>query len=194
MLSHLSSGEITQANNELEYLKWYNNNFKIYLEKFKGLKLKKRTFTLTELESGYNMCLAIEKTIEAALLAKKGEFEKAKTLISEAIILNKNNHATLNTYEHWFMISQLDILIRTGDYLQAKKIGIRLKQKSWTATAMNSKLFTQEDFSFLMVFLKYKEGNYNSALLNLNILEQEYPNSGRIKQLKNDINTIIETN
>jgi hypothetical protein len=149
---------------------------------------KSSGYSDTELESSYNLCTAIEKTIEATILSKKEENKNAELLISEAILLNNENHTANDIYKPWLLLSQLDISIRTGNLIQAKKTAIKLKRISGLAHTLNCRQYSQEEFQFLLSFLKYKEGNVESALTSIELLEIDYPNSVRIQQLKNDIN------
>ena len=145
---------------------------------------KKATgYSDTELDSKYNLCLAIEKTIEATILSKKGENLKAETLINEATLLNANNRDN-HKYTPWILLSQLDISIRIGNLIEAKKAIVKLKYFSSTSGDLKYRQYSQEDYQFLKCFLKYKEGNLESVLISLEIMGTEYPNNIRIQQLK----------
>tara|TARA_B110000240_G_scaffold131779_1_gene146219 strand:+ start:626 stop:2782 length:2157 start_codon:yes stop_codon:yes gene_type:complete len=184
-LSYLKSGELTQAENELNFLKWYNNNFLQYKTIRKKMSSRKKAtgYSDTELDSKYNLCLAIEKTIEATILSKKGENLKAETLINEATLLNANNRDN-HKYTPWILLSQLDISIRIGNLIEAKKAIVKLKYFSSTSGDLKYRQYSQEDYQFLKCFLKYKEGNLESVLISLEIMGTEYPNNIRIQQLK----------
>jgi uncharacterized protein HemY len=89
------------------------------------------------------------------------------------------------------LLTELEVSIRVSDYVEAKKTAIKIKNNMWKANAIRAKLFSVEDYQFLMAYMKFKQNKYQSALSSLGIMETEHPNSIRVLSLTKDIYQIL---
>ena len=187
ILSYSKSGEIAQAQAELDFLKWYNENHRVFNEQYEQRKLRKKAngFSDVEYASSYAQCLAIEKAVEAVLLSKNGETEKAEKLIDEAVALNLEYPTNTNRYGTWYALTKLEILIRNNNFIEARKLAVKIRKTAFLAS-ISQKFYNEEDFKFLLAFMKFKQEQYQSVINELTILEQSNPKSKRIMLLKLD--------
>ncbi len=190
VLSYAYTNDYSQAQEELQFLKWYNENHRKFNEYYKTVKARKKAgrFTDVEYAHSYSHCLVIEKTVNAYLLAKyENNKEDALNLINEAIELLNENPTMFNYYDMWVYITRLDILIKLNMFDEARKQASTInKSKYLTTTGLNINLFDIDDYYFLMALMKYKQKQYQSCLNQLKILEKTKPNSNRLLLLKRD--------
>jgi len=185
-ISYITSGQISQAKEELKFLRWYNQNLNNFLKKYKEKKLK--TMSDTDIEIILNKCLVFERALEALLLAKEGEFGVSLMKIDKAIILQENlgyDFFGLGI-ESWLYQIKLNVLIHSNQFLKAKTIAREIKNRN-RGFASKKTLFDIGDYKFLLAFMKFKEGKLNSSLSSLILLENEFPNMKRINLLRRDI-------
>lgn len=188
VLSNIRVGNLSQAEEELLFLKEYNENHRRSNEEFAARSARKKSgkFTDVERQTSYGQCLAIEKAVESILFAKNGRTQERKSNLQEAETLLDENPLTLKSYNAWIGLLKFEAEIISEDYTEARRTAIGLNKLLWTANQDWVKLFTVEDFKYTMAFMKFKQKQYQSCVNQLEVLEAAYPNSLRIKVLKLD--------
>ncbi len=186
ILSYIKTNDLAQARQELEFIKWLNDNHKKFNTAYALKKSRKKAhgFSDQEYKNSLGQSLAVEKTVEAILLSKEGNFEDAKLLINEAIQLNIDNPLNQDMYGPWIRLNKLEILIRTNAYKDAKKLAIKIKKMHYVNIIAKTKFYNHDDFKFQLAFMKYKKENYQGAINDVTVLEKEHPNSKRLILLK----------
>jgi hypothetical protein len=188
VLANVRTGNMTQAEEELLFLKKFNQNHKTFNEAYaeKSARKKAGKFNDIEYQTSYGQCLAIEKAVESVLLSKKGAYEEANNRISQALQLLKDNPSMQKYYNAWIELLKFESEIRAENFLSARKTAILLKTRSYTANQVWVKLFTIEDYQYQMAYMKFRQKQYQSCINQLKILGSANPKSKRILLLKLD--------
>ncbi len=188
VLSNLRVGNISQAEEELLFLKEYNENHRKSNEEFAARSARKKSgkFTDVERQTSYGQCLAIEKAVESILFSKKGKYEEANKSITESIKLLNDNPLMNKYYNAWIELLKFEAEIIAGNFSVAKRTAIGLKSRTYTANQEWVKLFTNEDYQYQMAYMKFKQKQYQSCINQLKILEAANPKSKRVLLLKLD--------
>ena len=171
-LSHYILLNESQALDELNYLKQYNENHRVFNENYKNVKRRKKAdnYNDVELASSYALCLAIEKTIEANFCSRNGQFDQARTLTEEAInLIEEYPEFGFEHFTPWIHLTRFEILIRTGDLTEAKKEAVKIKPMTYSI--YNASLFSVDDYNFLLALLKFKQGQFQTCLNQIKTIE-----------------------
>lgn len=190
-LSYLTQDNLTQAYEELLFLKKFNKDYADFIPKYNG------GATITSLNQELNHCKMAELIVESKIYAKTGD-EKSLELINKAIEINANNGGLLDMqYNLGLKLQKVEILVQLNKFSEAKKIALSIRQTSLynvdnTEVQMLHKFYDYKDYRFLLAFMKYKEGKLSSALNLANRLEKEFPEMSRAKYLKLQIQEDIK--
>ncbi len=188
VFSYTYMNDYSQAQEELQFLKWYNENHRKFNEYYKTVKARKKAgrFTDVEYATSYGQCLAIEKAVNAYLLAKYDNNKEALNLINEAIKLLNENPDISNPYNAWINLIKLDLLIELDMFDEARKQASVINRYKYTSSVTGAKLFKIDDYYFSMALLKFKQKQYQSCINQLKILEKTNPDSSRLLLLMRD--------
>ena len=102
-----------------------------------------------------------------------------KVLLDENPLMNKS-------YNAWIELLKFESEILSENYTEAKRTAIGVNRMTYTANQDWVKLFTVEDFKYMMAFMKFKQKQYQSCINQIEILEAGFPKSIRLKMLKLD--------
>jgi hypothetical protein len=188
VLANIRTDNLTQAEEELAFLKQFNENHKAFNASYATLSARKKAdkFTDVEYQTSYGQCLAIEKAVASILLAKQGEAEQSSAKIKEAKVLLDENPLLNKSYNAWIELLKFESEILSDNYTEARRTAINLNRMTYTANQDWVKLFSVEDFKYMMAFMKFKQKQYQSCINQIEILEAGFPKSLRLKMLKLD--------
>ncbi|MBD3616899.1 MAG: hypothetical protein HUJ22_10035 [Gracilimonas sp.] len=192
VLAHLYSGKFSQAWEEFLFLRDFQGVLEKKLEDNKKLPDRKKAYgpSDAEYEAYIRGSESIISTIESALLSKAGNHQQALEKINHALKLNNEGSsgvASAQKYEPWMLYQKTRVLVELGNF-EAARESARLAKTENRSAIENFKIdFDSDELSFLMAFVRFKEKDYNGALLALKILERRNPKVAKYHLLEEDI-------
>lgn len=188
VLSNLNTGDLDQARSEMEFMIWYNENYRVKKENYKNLKSSKKYNAVSDsdAEIEYNKCMMIQHTIQSIYYSIIHQIKDSKFHSTESLKYLDNAPSSEKKYDYWIKMVNLENLIRDGEFAEARKIALELNRMGVIADAMSARLFTNEDFKFLLAYMKYAQKEYESAVSQLKSLNETYPNNKKVVLLLRD--------
>lgn len=199
VMSYLKSGQITQAEEAFLFLEKYQNNFEVFYQNYLKLKPKKKRGYASDEEVKNYLVKAenINNAVEAVLSYKHQDYEKSLSLINNAIELDASSihiRDVHHKYALWFKFIKADLLVKMGEYTKAK-IVLKDIRKSVNFPSSYSIVINKglkiSDYNFLKTYIKFKQKNYNSALMGLKILKLKDPKVAKYYMLEADIYKLL---
>lgn len=191
VLAHIRSGQVSQAREELAFLRRFQQQLEDAYRQHLKLSDRKKAFktTDTDFRSHVDGAESVVLAVEAVLQRKTNKHEQSLELIDRAISLSAASSGLLSQsaekYELWMQFLKLEILVDLGRYDEAKELTQAVKTKA--SVDIFKENFRMEELRFLMAYIRYKEQDYKGALFALRLLKRSNPGISKYYVLEEDI-------
>ncbi|MBL4906000.1 MAG: hypothetical protein COA50_08390 [Flavobacteriaceae bacterium] len=189
-LIYSKSGQLSQAQEELVFLQFFDKELKNWMDFNKSIKEKKKAHGDLKIQNEYNLAHSFVLATEALILSKQHSYDLAIEKINESISLDENTNNLGNLTSPYLLFKleiKFQIMLSKKNYQEANNVAREIKIQQRTSKAIDFNFFDDKKFRYSLAFLNFTSKKYNKALISLEFLKKKNPKNPKYYSLQKSI-------